>query len=88
MAIWYKYIGHCIVFLLNAQNNSCYNLLCDTGDTGQGARTWIKQILNQDMAFQHIKVIYPTAPARYCLKYFNCGIKLLYSNTVKHTCEY
>ncbi|XP_050750143.1 lysophospholipase-like protein 1 isoform X3 [Gymnogyps californianus] len=36
-----------------------------SGDTGQGARTWIKQILNQDMAFQHIKVIYPTAPARY-----------------------
>ncbi|NWI09152.1 LYPL1 protein, partial [Crypturellus soui] len=39
-------------------------LLCDAGDTGQGARTWIKQILNQDMTFQHIKVIYPTAPAR------------------------
>ncbi|XP_025963580.1 lysophospholipase-like protein 1 isoform X1 [Dromaius novaehollandiae] len=35
-----------------------------SGDTGQGARTWIKEILNQDMAFQHIKVIYPTAPAR------------------------
>ncbi|NWJ00235.1 LYPL1 protein, partial [Crypturellus undulatus] len=35
-----------------------------SGDTGQGARTWIKQILNQDMTFQHIKVIYPTAPAR------------------------
>ncbi|XP_042678180.1 lysophospholipase-like protein 1 isoform X2 [Centrocercus urophasianus] len=33
-------------------------------DTGQGVRTWIKQILNQDMVFQHIKVIYPTAPAR------------------------
>ncbi|XP_025904214.1 lysophospholipase-like protein 1 isoform X1 [Nothoprocta perdicaria] len=35
-----------------------------SGDTGQGARAWIKQLLNQDMAFQHIKVIYPTAPAR------------------------
>ncbi|XP_074753340.1 lysophospholipase-like protein 1 isoform X4 [Athene noctua] len=34
-----------------------------SGDTGQGARTWIKQILSQDMVFQHIKVIYPTAPA-------------------------
>lgn len=44
-------------------------LLCVTGDTGQGIRTWIKQILNQDMVFQHIKVIYPTAPARYCLVY-------------------
>ncbi|KFP22601.1 Lysophospholipase-like 1, partial [Egretta garzetta] len=46
------------------RNNSCCTLLCDTGDTGQGARTWIKQLLNQDMAFQHIRVIYPTAPAR------------------------
>lgn len=52
-------------------------LHCGTGDTGQGARTWIKQILNQDMAFQHIKVIYPTAPARYCTVYFNSMIKLL-----------
>ncbi|NXL35561.1 LYPL1 protein, partial [Glaucidium brasilianum] len=53
-----------VVFLLNSQNNSCSTFLCDTGDTGQGARTWIKQILSQDMVFQHIKVIYPTAPAR------------------------
>ncbi|XP_009898376.2 lysophospholipase-like protein 1 [Dryobates pubescens] len=35
-----------------------------SGDTGLGARTWIKQILNQDMSFQHIKIIYPTAPSR------------------------
>ncbi|XP_010214849.1 PREDICTED: lysophospholipase-like protein 1 [Tinamus guttatus] len=41
-----------------------YRCKHERGDTGQGARTWIKQILNQDMAFQHIKVIYPTAPAR------------------------
>ncbi|XP_077195791.1 lysophospholipase-like protein 1 isoform X4 [Paroedura picta] len=34
------------------------------GDTGQGIRAWIKQVLNQDWSFQHIKVIYPTAPAR------------------------
>ncbi|XP_019372012.1 PREDICTED: lysophospholipase-like protein 1 [Gavialis gangeticus] len=35
-----------------------------SGDTGQGVRAWIKQVLSQDLAFQHIKVIYPTAPAR------------------------
>ncbi|XP_042301653.1 LOW QUALITY PROTEIN: lysophospholipase-like protein 1 [Sceloporus undulatus] len=35
-----------------------------SGDTGQGIRDWIKQVLNQDLSFQHIKVIYPTAPAR------------------------
>ncbi|KAG8123283.1 putative Lysophospholipase-like 1 protein, partial [Naja naja] len=36
-----------------------------SGDTGQGVRDWIKQVLKQDLSFQHIKVIYPTAPARY-----------------------
>ncbi|XP_017511467.2 lysophospholipase-like protein 1 isoform X8 [Manis javanica] len=25
---------------------------------------WIKQVLNQDLTFQHIKIIYPTAPPR------------------------
>uniref|UniRef100_A0A8D0L639 Lysophospholipase-like protein 1 n=1 Tax=Sphenodon punctatus TaxID=8508 RepID=A0A8D0L639_SPHPU len=35
-----------------------------SGDTGQGVRAWIRQVLNQDLVFQHIKVIYPTAPAR------------------------
>ncbi|KAM6467611.1 lysophospholipase-like protein 1 [Liasis olivaceus] len=35
-----------------------------SGDTGQGVRDWIKQVLKQDLSFQHIKVIYPTAPAR------------------------
>ncbi|XP_014383547.1 PREDICTED: lysophospholipase-like protein 1 isoform X2 [Myotis brandtii] len=34
------------------------------GDSGQGLRRWIKQVLNQDLTFQHIKIIYPTAPAR------------------------
>lgn len=38
-----------------------------SGDTGQGVRDWIKQVLKQDLSFQHIKVIYPTAPARYCI---------------------
>ncbi|XP_007521382.2 lysophospholipase-like protein 1 isoform X1 [Erinaceus europaeus] len=35
-----------------------------SGDSGQGLRSWIKQVLNQDLAFQHIKIIYPTAPPR------------------------
>ncbi|XP_030891636.1 lysophospholipase-like protein 1 isoform X2 [Leptonychotes weddellii] len=33
-----------------------------SGDSGQGLRTWIKQVLNQELTFQHIKIIYPTAP--------------------------
>ncbi|XP_032771444.1 lysophospholipase-like protein 1 [Rattus rattus] len=35
-----------------------------SGDSGQGLRQWIKQVLNQDLTFQHIKIIYPTAPSR------------------------
>ncbi|XP_036984244.2 lysophospholipase-like protein 1 isoform X1 [Artibeus jamaicensis] len=35
-----------------------------SGDSGQGLRRWIKQVLSQDLTFQHIKIIYPTAPPR------------------------
>ncbi|XP_072535937.1 lysophospholipase-like protein 1 [Salminus brasiliensis] len=35
-----------------------------SGDTGQGLRAWVRDVLTQDMAFEHIRVIYPTAPAR------------------------
>ncbi|XP_036395610.1 lysophospholipase-like protein 1 [Megalops cyprinoides] len=35
-----------------------------SGDTGQGLRSWVRDILKQDLAFTHIRVIYPTAPAR------------------------
>ncbi|XP_069897578.1 lysophospholipase-like protein 1 isoform X2 [Dipodomys merriami] len=35
-----------------------------SGDSGPGFRKWIKQVLNKDLAFHHIKVIYPTAPPR------------------------
>ncbi|CAG02781.1 unnamed protein product, partial [Tetraodon nigroviridis] len=35
-----------------------------SGDTGQGLRSWVRDILTPDLAFTHIRVIYPTAPAR------------------------
>ncbi|XP_064197941.1 lysophospholipase-like protein 1 isoform X2 [Anguilla rostrata] len=35
-----------------------------SGDTGQGLRAWVRDVLKQDLAFTHIRVIYPTAPAR------------------------
>nr|BAE28604.1 unnamed protein product [Mus musculus] len=35
-----------------------------SGHSGQGQREWIKHVLNQDLTFQHIKIIYPTAPSR------------------------
>ncbi|XP_028714181.1 lysophospholipase-like protein 1 [Peromyscus leucopus] len=35
-----------------------------SGHSGQGQREWISNVLNQDLTFQHIKIIYPTAPSR------------------------
>ncbi|TWW79944.1 Lysophospholipase-like protein 1 [Takifugu flavidus] len=35
-----------------------------SGDTGQGLRSWVRDILTPDLAFSHIRVIYPTAPVR------------------------
>uniref|UniRef100_A0A3B1KJJ2 palmitoyl-protein hydrolase n=1 Tax=Astyanax mexicanus TaxID=7994 RepID=A0A3B1KJJ2_ASTMX len=35
-----------------------------SGDTGQGLRAWVRDVMTQDMAFEHIRVIYPTAPSR------------------------
>ncbi|XP_068135786.1 lysophospholipase-like protein 1 isoform X1 [Hyperolius riggenbachi] len=35
-----------------------------SGDSGQGIRAWIRELLQKDFAFKHIKVIFPTAPAR------------------------
>ncbi|XP_028326551.1 lysophospholipase-like protein 1 isoform X2 [Gouania willdenowi] len=35
-----------------------------SGDTGQGLRTWVRDVMGGDLAFKHIRVIYPTAPAR------------------------
>ncbi|XP_044145907.1 lysophospholipase-like protein 1 [Bufo gargarizans] len=35
-----------------------------SGDTGPGIKSWIREILKKDFAFSHVKVIFPTAPAR------------------------
>uniref|UniRef100_A0A3Q3W9R6 palmitoyl-protein hydrolase n=1 Tax=Mola mola TaxID=94237 RepID=A0A3Q3W9R6_MOLML len=35
-----------------------------SGDTGQGLRAWVRDVMTPDLAFGHIRVIYPTAPAR------------------------
>ncbi|XP_073342366.1 lysophospholipase-like protein 1 isoform X1 [Pagrus major] len=35
-----------------------------SGDTGQGLRAWVRDVMVPDLAFSHIRVIYPTAPAR------------------------
>eukprot|EP00062_Callorhinchus_milii_P018741 gi/632972545/ref/XP_007902711.1/ PREDICTED: lysophospholipase-like protein 1 isoform X5 [Callorhinchus milii] len=36
----------------------------EAGDTGQGIRAWVKDVLSKDLIFPHIRVIYPTAPLR------------------------
>ncbi|XP_014773447.1 lysophospholipase-like protein 1 isoform X1 [Octopus bimaculoides] len=35
-----------------------------SGDTGQGIREWLQMVLGHELAFPHIRVVYPTAPAR------------------------
>ncbi|XP_066451179.1 lysophospholipase-like protein 1 [Eleutherodactylus coqui] len=35
-----------------------------SGDTGPGIKSWVREILKKDLAFGHIRVIFPTAPAR------------------------
>uniref|UniRef100_A0A672FXA6 palmitoyl-protein hydrolase n=1 Tax=Salarias fasciatus TaxID=181472 RepID=A0A672FXA6_SALFA len=35
-----------------------------SGDTGRGLRAWVKDVLGRDLAFSHIRVLYPTAPSR------------------------
>ncbi|XP_046890315.1 lysophospholipase-like protein 1 [Hypomesus transpacificus] len=35
-----------------------------SGDTGLGLRAWVRDVSTPDFTFPHIKVIYPTAPAR------------------------
>ncbi|GAB1607238.1 lysophospholipase-like protein 1 [Argonauta hians] len=35
-----------------------------SGDTGQGVREWLQMVLGHELTFPHIRVVYPTAPAR------------------------
>ncbi|XP_061529614.1 lysophospholipase-like protein 1 [Phycodurus eques] len=35
-----------------------------SGDTGQGLRAWVQDVMMPGLTFDHIRVIYPTAPAR------------------------
>ena len=44
---------------------SLWSLLEFAGDTGQGLRGWVRDVAVPDLAFGHIRVVYPTAPARY-----------------------
>ncbi|XP_028902957.1 lysophospholipase-like protein 1 isoform X1 [Ornithorhynchus anatinus] len=39
-------------------------VLHGSGDSGQGMKDWIRRTLNRDLAFRHVKIIYPTAPLR------------------------
>ncbi|XP_008587113.1 PREDICTED: lysophospholipase-like protein 1, partial [Galeopterus variegatus] len=58
-------LRRCVV-LPAGRHSASLIFLHGSGDSGQGLRTWIKQVLNQDLTFQHIKIIYPTAPPSKC----------------------
>ncbi|XP_036609333.1 lysophospholipase-like protein 1 [Trichosurus vulpecula] len=46
------------------QQSASLIMLHGSGDSGRRFREWINQVLNHDLVFQHIKIIYPTAPSR------------------------
>ncbi|XP_040841625.1 lysophospholipase-like protein 1 isoform X6 [Ochotona curzoniae] len=60
------HLRRCLVSPTGAHSASLI-FLHGSGDSGLGIRTWIKQVLNQDLTFQHIKIIYPTAPGIFLL---------------------
>ncbi|XP_071401884.1 lysophospholipase-like protein 1 isoform X4 [Centroberyx affinis] len=47
------------------QHSASVIFLHGSGDTGRGLRAWVRDVMVPDLAFSHIRVIYPTAPARY-----------------------
>ncbi|KAL4657469.1 lysophospholipase-like protein 1 [Arapaima gigas] len=56
-------LQRCIV-AQTGKHSASVIFLHGSGDTGQGLRMWVRDVLKQDLAFPHIRVIYPTAPAR------------------------
>ncbi|XP_072317489.1 lysophospholipase-like protein 1 [Eucyclogobius newberryi] len=47
-----------------AKHSASVLFLHGSGDTGQGLRAWVRDVMTPDLAFSHIRVIYPTAPER------------------------
>ncbi|XP_071401885.1 lysophospholipase-like protein 1 isoform X5 [Centroberyx affinis] len=45
------------------QHSASVIFLHGSGDTGRGLRAWVRDVMVPDLAFSHIRVIYPTAPA-------------------------
>ncbi|XP_076006610.1 lysophospholipase-like protein 1 [Genypterus blacodes] len=48
----------------SAKHSASVIFLHGSGDTGQGLRAWVRDVIVPELAFPHIRVIYPTAPAR------------------------
>ncbi|CAN9514154.1 unnamed protein product [Ophioblennius macclurei] len=48
----------------SGKQSACLLFLHGSGDTGRGLRAWVRDVLGKDMAFSHIRILYPTAPAR------------------------
>uniref|UniRef100_A0A1A9WTW9 palmitoyl-protein hydrolase n=1 Tax=Glossina brevipalpis TaxID=37001 RepID=A0A1A9WTW9_9MUSC len=46
----------------NLKHNATVIFLHGTGDTGPGIREWVHEILERELEFPHIKMLYPTAP--------------------------
>nr|XP_046171162.1 lysophospholipase-like protein 1 isoform X1 [Oncorhynchus gorbuscha] len=58
-----KLLGKCVASPTGKHSASVI-FLHGSGDTGRGVRAWVKEVSVPDLAFPHIRVVYPTAPAR------------------------
>ncbi|KAK6291121.1 hypothetical protein J4Q44_G00384730 [Coregonus suidteri] len=58
-----KLLHKCVVSPTGKHSASVI-FLHGSGDTGQGVRAWVKEVSVPDLDFPHIRVVYPTAPAR------------------------
>ncbi|XP_039968455.1 lysophospholipase-like protein 1 isoform X1 [Bactrocera tryoni] len=52
------------IFPTTRTHNGTVIFLHGSGDTGSNLAEWVRFILGRDMDFEHIKIIYPTAPVQ------------------------
>lgn len=39
-------------------------VFCISGDTGPNLLEWVRFLLGKDMQFEHVKMVFPTAPSQ------------------------
>ncbi|XP_002732983.1 lysophospholipase-like protein 1 [Saccoglossus kowalevskii] len=59
-------LKRCIVAQSHSRHTASLIFLHGSGDTGEGVRAWVKDVLGtgKDLVFPHVRITYPSAPAR------------------------